>query len=169
MNVNRENKRQMCRSVLGIGSDIVYTPRFSRLLLKFPINSSGFQRLTSKFMHPVETECLNDILLKGQDCTTYLAGIWATKECMLKALSSFVPLQSMPPAISIYTKLCYKTNRLGGGPTVEFDPQFSRATPSHAQFYEDYVMEKKLQVLLSISHDNEYLIAFMILRGRECQ
>lgn len=155
----------MSHNLLGIGTDIIYVPRLTRLLQRFPPKSSAFERLTSKFMHPVEKECLNELVHQGQDLTTYLAGIWATKEAMLKALSAYVAPQAMPPAVGIYTKLCFKTNGLRGNPIVEFDPEYSTTSASHAQFYKKYITERRLQALISISHDKDYLVSFLALLG----
>ncbi|CAR28572.1 hypothetical protein ZYGR_0S02050 [Zygosaccharomyces rouxii] len=153
----------MIQRVLGIGTDIVFTPRISHLLQRFPPNGSGFKRLTTKFMHQHELEELQLLLYQKKDPTTYLAGVWATKECVWKAMTSFVDPKLMPPAISVYTRLCYKTKGPRGSPFLVFDSNFPQTTPLHSLFYNEVIYKRKIKALLSISHDKDYLVAFMTM------
>lgn len=153
----------MAQRVLGIGTDIIFIPRISHLLKRFPPNGSSFQRLISKFMHQHELNVLEHLLDQKKDPTTYLAGIWATKECLWKAMASFIDPKLLPPAMCVYTKLSYKTKGYTGVPLLTFDSNFPRHIPSHSQFYKEIIHDKSLRALLSISHDKDYLIAFITL------
>lgn len=153
----------MIQRILGISTDIVFTPRISYLLRRFPPNGSGFQRLTTKFMHQHELDELKILIDQRRDPTTYIAGIWATKECVWKALSSFVDPKLMPPAVSVYTRLCYKAKGPRGVPLLLFDADFPVSSPLHSLFYKEVICKRQIKVLLSISHDKDYLVAFMTI------
>ncbi|GAV54978.1 hypothetical protein ZYGR_0AS03010 [Zygosaccharomyces rouxii] len=153
----------MIQRILGIGTDIVFTPRIYGLLKRFPPNGSGFRRLTAKFMHQHELQELQLLIDQKRDPTTYVAGVWATKECVWKALASFVDPKLIPPAMSVYTRLCYKTKGPGGAPILVFDSNFPITTPLHSLFYREVIYKRRLEALLSISHDKDYLVAFMMM------
>lgn len=162
--------------LLGVGTDIVYLPRFTKLLQRYPLQGSiekkhSFIRIARKFMHPTEIIQMNSLQATSKRSSmatdsviTYVAGIWAIKESIFKAFSSFVPSCEMPPAQSIYTKLVYKQNSSGKLPHVRFDDQFSiKASPFDFEFYKRYIGAPSTEALVSISHDGDYLVAFTCL------
>lgn len=159
--------------LLGIGTDIVYLPRFYKLLQKYPLQygingNPTFYKLANKFMHPFEiaklkTLIADDTHTAAQVCT-YVGGVWAVKESVIKALACFVPPHKMPPAQRVYTKLLYKTNDSNNIPIVRLDNKFPLSgSQSCAQFYHEYIETPSTKVLISISHDQDYLVAFACL------
>lgn len=162
--------------LLGIGTDIVYLPRFVQLLQKHPLavgsNQSSFIKIARKFMHPYEIAKMQALAAEHADnmpTVTYIAGIWAIKEAVLKAFSSFVPTSEMPTAQSIYTRLTYRDRKDSGQPLLQFDEQFpvTATSPSEVNFYYRYVKNQRTQTLVSISHDKEYLVSFVSLVSEE--
>lgn len=161
------------KRLLGIGTDIVYLPRFHKLVQKYPLKHGNngnptFYQLAKKFMHPIEIAKLETLLTNdthtADRVTTYVGGVWAVKESVIKALACFVPPYKMPPAQSIYTKLLYKTNDPNNIPIVRIDDKFPLSgSESSAQFYREYIEAPSTKVLVSISHDQDYLVAFVCL------
>ncbi|CCF59657.1 hypothetical protein KAFR_0H02480 [Kazachstania africana CBS 2517] len=154
--------------VLGIGTDIVYLPRFARLISKYGKNSSSasLTKLTSKFMSEHEQKKVLGMMVKGHSTgnndsiVRYAAGIWAAKEATYKALCSYVPAAAMPPAKTIYTKLLNKTNSETGTPMLELSSDFIEIHPEYSVFYKSYIQEH-CKVFISISHDHDYLISYV--------
>ncbi|CCD25052.1 holo-[acyl-carrier-protein] synthase NDAI_0E02350 [Naumovozyma dairenensis CBS 421] len=166
---------RQARNLLGIGTDIVYLPRFQRLLMKYTNDddvyaiksSSALDRINDKFMHPIERATFRSLANESlSKRAKYLAGVWATKEATLKALHCYIPSEHIPPAQVIYTKLLYKTNNTStGSPQLQFDKNFSTTTPLYSQFFRDYI-NGKISTLLSISHDEQYLVSFVCLTSK---
>ncbi|AMD19042.1 HBR141Cp [Eremothecium sinecaudum] len=155
------------QTLLGIGSDIVFLPRFRKIIKALPaVHQPSLVCLPSicrKFMHPMETEHLKSLLLRDASnesaAVRYIAGVWATKEAVYKALSSSVVPDHLPPASTIYTKLCYKVNYQDvGRPMVILDPKF-RSKTAYKLFWDRYVTNSEF--LVTISHDTDYLISFV--------
>lgn len=164
--------------VLGVGTDIVHLPRMIKLLQKYPSSLKqpsnklpNFDRIASKFMHNNEIKYLHELLLTNEPSShrivNYVGGIWAIKEASLKALSCYTPTYLIPPAKTVYTKLLYKTNTSNGAPVVKIDPTFLDNSPLHSKFYQDYINEQKRSILVSISHDQDYLIALTCITELE--
>lgn len=159
--------------ILGIGTDVVHISRFSKLLQKYPVslanaNEQGsFIKIARKFMHPREITSLQHLVSENNNdrhTATYVAGIWAIKESVLKAFSCFVPDPEMPTAQSIYTKLIYKEKKSSGRPILQFDEQFPAiASDSELKFYHKYIKSPGTRPMVSISHDEDYLVSFVCL------
>ncbi|QLL30950.1 hypothetical protein HG536_0A07650 [Torulaspora globosa] len=159
--------------VLGIGTDIVHLSRFSKLLQKYPLSVASaseqgtFIKIAKKFMHSREIANLQLLVSETNNdkhTATYIAGIWAIKESVLKAFSSFVPGPEMPTAQCIYTRLIYKEKKSSGRPILRFDEQFlATASDSELQFYHKYIKTPKTRPIVSISHDEDYLVTFVCL------
>ncbi|CCH59228.1 hypothetical protein TBLA_0B03900 [Henningerozyma blattae CBS 6284] len=156
-------------TIYSIGNDVVKLPRISKLLAQYPLdqkngkleNQITFQRIASKFMHPIE---YSNIDKHQNNLVTYIGGIWATKEAIFKALSGFVPKKDLPPAQTIYTGLFYKINSIeNGAPFVIFDDTFKSKYPQFQLFYNTYIQDTNLKALLSIAHDGDYLFANSML------
>lgn len=155
--------------IRGIGVDIVYLPRIQQLITKYTYKRSTMMNIASKVMCFQEQEHFksllnqishhNDSTTLTQQCVRYMAGIWATKESTYKAISSFIPPNEMIPAQTIYSQLLYKSNsRITGSPQVDIMIDWLSARPEYETFYNKYI--KGCKILLSISHDGDYLIAY---------
>ncbi|QLQ81445.1 hypothetical protein HG537_0F02060 [Torulaspora globosa] len=158
--------------ILGIGTDIVHLSRFSKLLQKYPLSANPNDqdtliKIARKFMHSREITKLQLIVAGNNNdkhTATYIAGIWAIKESILKAFSSFVPSSEMPTAQCIYTKLIYKEKKSNGQPILQFDKQFpSIVSDSELKFYDKYIKTPGTRPMVSISHDGDYLVSFVCL------
>ncbi|QLG70658.1 hypothetical protein HG535_0A06000 [Zygotorulaspora mrakii] len=157
--------------LVGVGTDIVYLPRIAKLLDKYTSNRdrniSRFHKITQKFMHPIELNQLDTLLTEGSSSktrlTTFIGGVWASKESTYKALSCFVPHDMIPPAKTIYTGLFYKMNAKNGYPTLQFDDKFQESHLANQDFYRDFVKIPQIKPLISIAHDHDYLACFVSL------
>ncbi|SCU79844.1 LAFA_0B05974g1_1 [Lachancea sp. 'fantastica'] len=150
-------------NILGIGTDIVHIPRFARLMARdASIRESRInERILGKFMHAAELSRLQRMREENHSdkaLIQFVAGVWATKEAVYKSLSSRSGHKktALPPAKYIYTQLCYKTNDEGGIPRLVIDPKLTSVYPN---FTRDFIENTKF--LLSISHDNDYLVSFV--------
>lgn len=150
--------------IRGIGVDIVHLPRISKLVGKYAGRGGTLQAITAKIMHSREQDTFQRMMTYWEDnslgkqrCIRYLGGIWASKEAVYKSLVSFVPSNEMLPAKTIYTQLLCKINDpITGAPQI-YVPTLS-SNPISQSFYNKYLKENKIMV--SISHDGEYLIAY---------
>ena len=160
-------------NVLGIGTDIVYLPRIVGLLQRSSIKNDArtWRMVINKFMAKPEQHKLLEILEDTDEISinskivTYTAGVWATKESLLKALGCFVPTDHIPPAQTVYSQLFYKTNTQSGRPIVHINNHFGANNPSYHDFFENYV-NNKITVDLSISHDNDYLVSYCLIKSK---
>ena len=148
-------------SVLGIGTDLVYLPRFTRLLEKMSSfeHKERFHKILRKFMHPREILCFDQMRQRDASPTAlsnYAAGIWATKEAVFKSLVAQKNDVVLPPAQFIYTKMCFKSNDTNGAPYLEIDKEQTLLRP---EFEKAYIRNSKF--LLSISHDGDYLVSYV--------
>ncbi|KAG0671516.1 holo-[acyl-carrier-protein] synthase [Maudiozyma exigua] len=92
-------------NVLGIGTDIVYIPRIVGLLKRHHVTGDyrRLVRVTNKFMTSTEQERFFKLLQKtdsvdsNEQLINYTAGVWATKESLLKALSGYIAPWELPP------------------------------------------------------------------------
>lgn len=150
--------------IKGIGVDIVHIPRIVKLIDKYSTRESTFNAIVGKFMCPHEKEKLQTLIgnldirceIQKQRCATYISGIWATKEALYKSMTHFIQPQDMLPAQMIYTQLFYKSNNeITGAPQVQI---LNPLTTECQILYEKYL--KDTNILVSISHDREYLVAY---------
>ncbi|EJS41409.1 ppt2p [Saccharomyces arboricola H-6] len=164
------------RKIIGVGVDIVYLPRFAHLLKKYPpLDPRGrltFDKITQKFMHEKEKSHLNNLLIEEQNVSPrlhkYIAGIWALKECSLKALCCHISKHDLPPAQVIYAGMLYKTQNGTGVPKLEFDKMSEQKYPKYKQFFKNYgSLFSKHEFIVSLSHDKDYLIAVANLAERK--
>lgn len=143
-------------NVLAVGTDIVYIPRLEKMLLRN--EPQRLNKIMRKFMHQREIEQFHYIALRQniRSQATYLSGIWAIKESLFKCLPNE---KSRPPAIHIYTRLGYKSKNDQGQPKFNLD--MSRfITPSTQEYWNKYI--KSTRFILSLSHDQDYLVCFMM-------
>lgn len=160
-------------NVLGIGTDIVYIPRIIGLLKRHHVSGDyrKLKRVTNKFMTITEQERFFNLLQKtdsidsNKQLINYTAGVWATKESLLKALSSYVVPEELPPAQTIYSKLFTKTNSDSGIPNINIESDFPEACSAHRQFYKKYI-KNQIKIDISISHDHDYLISFAVIKSK---
>lgn len=151
----------LSKPVLGIGTDIVYLPRIRNLIAthKFLVHD----RIPKKFMHEMEISHMKTVYeglensVQARRMTNYIAGIWSIKESFLKALNHYVPQDIMPPAQTLYTKAVYKDNNDAGTPRLIIDPEFGKKYPGHREFATIYLDPTKVEILVSVSHDGDYL------------
>lgn len=148
---------------IGVGTDIVYIPRFSRLLRKYPteLKDSKFWKIANKFMHSYEKKVLSQILIERHShlrAVQYISGVWSIKESIYKSLSTQSDKDCLPPAQVIYTKLCYRDKDMENKPIIVID-QNSFISCGYSDFYNNHI--KGTKFLLSISHDQDYLISFV--------
>ncbi|QHS76590.1 holo-[acyl-carrier-protein] synthase [Saccharomyces paradoxus] len=164
------------RKIAGVGVDIVYLPRFAHLLEKYspfdPRSRSTFDKITQKFMHEKERFHLSNLLIEENRLSPrlqeYMAGIWALKECSLKALCCRVSKHDLPPAQVLYAGMLYKTQNDAGVPRLEFDKMFDKKYPKYQQLSKMYgSLFSTHEFLVSLSHDKDYLIAITNLVERE--
>lgn len=149
--------------IKGIGVDIVHLPRIFKLIDKYAGKRKTLQAITGKVMCSKEQSHFHQLMdlwdngsNEQQRCTRYMAGIWATKEATYKCMSSFIPSQEMLPAQTVYTQLLHKKNNpLTGAPHVDI---LTQVKPQYQLFYDKYLHDSK--ILLSISHDGDYLISY---------
>lgn len=150
--------------IKGIGIDIVHIPRILELINKYSTKKSTLNAIARKVMCSREREKFQNLMrnldihceVQKQQCVTYMAGIWATKEALYKSMTHFIPPHDMLPAQMIYTKLFYKSNnQITGAPQVQI---VNPLTTECQLLYEKYL--KDTNIFLSISHDGEYLIAY---------
>ncbi|CAR22748.1 ACPS domain-containing protein [Lachancea thermotolerans] len=157
-------------AMLGIGTDIVYLPRFAKIVEKHaPVGqSTTFRKIATKFMHPEEVRHLYQMLQLGYNSPSvvrYLAGVWATKEAIFKSLAAQRLEIPLLPAQKIYTQVFYKTNEQDGAPRVEFDSSIERL---HPEFARAYIANTRF--VLSIAHDEDYLVSFVChIRGQAAE
>ncbi|GMM56900.1 holo-[acyl-carrier-protein] synthase [Maudiozyma humilis] len=159
-------------NVLGIGTDIVYIPRIAGLLQRSMTkgDTRKLQMVINKFMAAPEKQKLLKMVGDLNDpspnnkATAYTAGVWATKESLLKALGCFVPAGSIPPAQTVYSKLFYKTNTETGRPIVHINNKFGQENLLYNDFFEKYI-NNKVSIDLSISHDKDYLISYCLIKS----
>ena len=157
-------------NVVGIGTDIVHLPRIARIIAKYgrSSGSSSMYRITKKFMAGPERLRFQTLLTENnseldmRNAVRYMAGVWATKESLLKALSCYVPVSELPPAQTIYSKLFCKKNLSSGVPIVQILEDFPTKCPEYKDFYYNYIFHD-LEALISISHDQDYLICYSCL------
>ncbi|AAS51355.2 ACR129Wp [Eremothecium gossypii ATCC 10895] len=143
------NKRRGTMRVLGIGTDLVYMPRVVELLRRMPAGSGAHARFAGKFMHARERAGA----LGAKDQARYVAGVWAAKEALYKAVAG----ADAPPAATLY-RACYKEADAVGRPTLQVDAgELQRA--GHMRFWEERLAGTRF--LLSVSHDEDYLVAFV--------
>lgn len=121
-------------------------------------------------MHPKERNQLDLKLAKGQfkeeEIVNFIGGVWATKEAVLKAMHCYIPYNQIPPAQTIYTNLFFKENTTNGVPRITFDDGFASRSAQCYAFNQKYI-ENKAEALLSISHDKDYLVAFVSLMDKK--
>lgn len=150
--------------IKGIGVDVVHIPRILKLINKYSDRESTLNAIIGKVMCSHEREKFQTLMknldvpceVYKQRCVTYMAGIWATKEALYKSMAHFIPPYDMLPAQMIYTKLFYKSNnQTTGAPQVQI---LNPLTTECQMLYEKYL--KDTNILVSISHDGDYLIAY---------
>lgn len=146
-------------NLVGSGVDIVYLPRIARLIKKYPINNTKHAKdnnLWNKFLHRKELEhCIQLRQSNDKDkLLTYIGGCWSLKEATFKALNNYIPRDSLPTAQFIYHKLIYRTYSTQGIPLLNFDQ-----THYASEFITKYI--DQYQLICSISHDTDYLIAIV--------
>ncbi|AET38141.1 holo-[acyl-carrier-protein] synthase Ecym_2409 [Eremothecium cymbalariae DBVPG len=173
----------MQNNLLGIGTDVVRVSRFLRLMEKYSSKQqqlsdqragrNGFERFTKKFMHPYEVkqfygEVVEAATTASGRCSSvqqmrnarYLAGIWATKEAIYKALVSGLQRPNALPAASAIYKQFYKSNdAVTGCPVINVDVGGFRETAGLERFWNMHV--KGSRFLLSVSHDGDYVVTFV--------
>ncbi|CAD1780513.1 similar to Saccharomyces cerevisiae YPL148C PPT2 Phosphopantetheine:protein transferase (PPTase), activates mitochondrial acyl carrier protein (Acp1p) by phosphopantetheinylation [Maudiozyma barnettii] len=161
-------------NILGIGTDIVYIPRMIGILKRNHAigDYRKLKRITNKFMTVVEQEKFFKLLNKSEyvesnkELINYTAGIWATKESILKALSGYIPATEVPPAQTIYSKLFTKSNKESGSPVIQIEASFPSICPTYSGFYNRYILNQ-IEVDLSISHDHDYLISYCLIKSTQ--
>ena len=149
--------------IKGIGVDIVHLPRVFNLIDKYATKTKTLQGIARKVMCFKEQEQFKTLMNKWDDgpneqqrWVRYMSGIWATKEAAYKGLSSYIPTHEMIPAQTIYTQFLYKSNNLiTGEPRVDIMEQSSQ---QYQLFQDKYLKGNK--IMLSISHDGDYLVAY---------
>lgn len=159
-------------NVLGIGTDIVYIPRITGLLTRNHVigNNRKLKMITNKFMTEFEQNRFFKLLDKSDEVNTtlinYTAGIWATKESLLKALSCYVPKDDLPAAQAVYSKLFTKFNDPSGAPLIRIEKNSCKSDPSYHEFYNKYINDK-IKILLSVSHDQDYLVSYCLIQSND--
>lgn len=143
MKVNDKRTVMAMSKVLGIGADIVKLARFKRIVLRNGLKSMQTETFAMKILHPEqELPLFKECVAKDQLDRTIrlLAGSWAMKEAVFKCLDDKVQ-QSQK------FKHWYKYNADNGRPMV--GGLYVQNNP-------------KEEFLLSISHDDDTLIASVL-------
>lgn len=128
--------------ILGVGHDLAYVPRFVTLLRTR--SDRRVARLAQRILHPRAELPVFAAVAAGTGqaaAARYLANAWACKEALFKSLSA------------ADQRACrfndwYKSHTAEGRPTIQCD-EYAKAHPAE-QFH------------LSVSHDGDYLSAFII-------
>ena len=144
------------RAILGIGVDITKTSRIQKLVNRGPYFHQRF--LTGTF-HPIEVEEYNEKEVEHVKMQ-YLASRWALKEALVKA-SGRTDLDYT----GIYLKKIRPTNEAKDG-TPELNPKRVRPILTVDGDKNTRIIFDELKVCQmhsSISHEEDYAIAFVTL------
>eukprot|EP00347_Sterkiella_histriomuscorum_P021998 403332038 len=129
--------------ILGVGTDIVEVSRMTNIIQKPSVN-----RFLQKVLNQVEIAEFNekdDIALKSQ----YLASRWALKEAIVKASGK----------TSIFYPGIYLQKEQGLKPKVMIEGELN-----HRLLYEELKVQN---IHSSISHEDKFAVAFVILETEE--
>ncbi|MDO5537901.1 MAG: holo-ACP synthase [Desulfovibrionaceae bacterium] len=124
--------------ILGTGTDITTLARISR----------GLERFGSRFARRILDDEEMAVLPEGPGAAAFLAGRWAAKEACAKALGTGFAMGIGPSDMRVFN------NALGA-------PYLDLKGPAKARFEELGCARAHV----SISHDRESAIAFVILEG----
>jgi holo-[acyl-carrier protein] synthase len=126
------------KAVVGIGADLIEVNRVAR----------AYERFGERFLERLYAPAERDYCMARADFVRALAGRFAAKEAVVKALSPAAP-----------TGLAYRDVAVradGGRPTVEL-------TGAAAAL----AAEKGVQdVMVTISHEKDYAVAFAVALGK---
>ncbi|KAG2013730.1 hypothetical protein CC2G_010608 [Coprinopsis cinerea AmutBmut pab1-1] len=131
-------------TILGIGVDIIHTPRISALLKK---RYAG--RFVKKILSPAEYSGWVNLSTSGTsgDLVRYLAVRWSVKEAAYKAL--------YPTVRPTWKELTYTSLNSGIKPSLSYQPldglSGSLVGPIH----------------VSVSHDGEYVLSQVLVECRD--
>ena len=130
-------------TILGIGCDMLFIPRLSKLY-SYPVR---FNAIARKIMHPTEYENFQ-ALLKAKDkalTIQYFSSIWSCKEAYYKALTYNEQIET--PFFQICRQF-YKVNDVyqNNRPVI--------INPS------DY--EKNIKIHITLSHDGDYVTTYIV-------
>lgn len=131
--------------ILGIGVDLLSLPRFAKLVAR-----RGHTRLSNKILHPVELAQFHS--LRHEEREGYLALRWAAKEATYKALY---------PAFKLRWKEIL-VRKEGEKPTLTLELARVSTTRNHGEKFHP----NKTKIHLSISHDAELLVAYVVAEHR---
>ncbi|ODV77436.1 4'-phosphopantetheinyl transferase [Suhomyces tanzawaensis NRRL Y-17324] len=116
---------------LGIGVDVVHTPRFQRILAR---NDDYVARFMARILHPSERPRFVESPPAQQ--INQLSGAWAAKEALFKTLD---PVDQK---------------------RFQFNQWYRHYNPQGKPFIRnDHYQHKDEEFLLSVSHDGEVLVA----------
>jgi holo-[acyl-carrier protein] synthase len=124
----------------GVGVDIAKIPRFKRIIES---HEASFIR---KVLHENEIKEYSEIKLIDNK-TEYLASRWSLKEALVKATGNR----------SIIFSKVYLEKNIEGKPFVKFDEKYIEEN--------DQIKEIDGKIHMSISHEDDYAVAFVIIEN----
>uniref|UniRef100_A0AAV1TF78 4'-phosphopantetheinyl transferase domain-containing protein n=1 Tax=Peronospora matthiolae TaxID=2874970 RepID=A0AAV1TF78_9STRA len=142
----------MARTVYGIGVDVALIARFERSYARFG------KRLLTRAFHPIE---ISEFYARaGTDRATYLASRWALKEATFKAFQRY--RVQFPDIYAVQRGL----DSCAAVPTAL--PVTEKSKALRIEFAgETKGLAKQLRLvepLVSISHDGNYAVAYVLLQ-----
>lgn len=129
--------------IYGIGTDIVSIDRINTIFSKRP------ERFIKKILSVLEREQFQALV--NHKKIVYLAGRWAAKEALVKALGTGF-------REGIYLSEITITNNLAGKPSIMFSPQTEKIVKSSFQ-----IAINSYNIHLSISHEKHHATAFVVV------
>ena len=164
--------------IAGIGTDIVYIPRFYKIFItKYQSNPRFVNKICSKFMHKVELAKMQklqeaEIEQKTISNTTkvplhiiYAAGVWSVKEAIYKSLDLDEKAEvdkdkgQKVPTLFLFSSIFYKSNNTSGKPIINLDANHLEAA-CVSPGLRSQILRSKFH--LSISHDKDYLVSHVV-------
>lgn len=143
-----------CVAMFGVGVDITHVPRIARLVTRWGV------RFLRRAFAPAEIARYEELLSTGSGPSPamFLASRWAAKEALHKAVVPRLGIRLDFAEVEI----CRQPTIAGSLSTVSGPPAFSfhgKAAAALKPF--------KLEPSLSLSHDGEYAIAFVVVPSQQ--
>ena len=177
----KENKiivKKNLKMIAGIGTDIVYIPRFYKIFItKYQNNPKFISKFCAKFMHKLELTKMHELQQKEVAQTSiadvntiplhirYAAGVWSVKESVYKSLDlDEKPIASTGksqkvPTLFLFSSIFYKSNNTSGKPLINVDLHNLKAKYVPARL-QSQILDSKFH--LSISHDKDYVVSHVV-------
>lgn len=144
-------------SLLAVGTDLVHVPDFAAQL-RLP--GSGLSKPGGVFTGREIRRAHDRAQLKGDDPSTHLAGVWAAKEAAVKAWVCALEQRALPLPFTVETM---EWTQLTVSATPAGAPTLQTTGAADDALRDAFGSAAAWQV--SISHDGDYALAFVVLTG----